>query len=90
MIDNAILINRPFHLECSIRDVTPGVPRKACWGAFSIVIIWNRGIVKESCQFYVRKSPKASFAMLCLLSLSMGADGSLPTQIPAVNAHGNS
>ena len=26
-------------MECSIRDITPGVLRKACWGEFSIVYI---------------------------------------------------
>ena len=35
-------------MECNIRDVTSGVPQKACWGEFSIVIYGNMAYVQTA------------------------------------------
>ena len=36
---------------CGIHDVTSGVPQKACWGEFSIVIYGNMAYVQMAAAF---------------------------------------
>ena len=53
--------NRPFPLTSKyvhgIRDVTSGVPRKACWGEFSIGIYGNTAYVQTAAVFVYRRIP---------------------------------
>ena len=44
-------------MECNIRDVTSGVPQKACWGEFSIVIYGNMAYVQTDAASHTGEIP---------------------------------
>ena len=58
-------------MECSIHDVTPGVPRKACWGEFSIVCM---GAWPKFGQLLLRVQGKYRAALTPILDQSSSID----------------
>ena len=56
-------------MECNIRDVTSGVPQKACWDEFSIVIYGNMACVQTAA---VSHTAKYQPALTLIQSSSIG------------------
>ena len=63
---------RPIYLSimnCSIHDVTPGVPRKACRSEFSIVIYGNIAYVKMAVTLFAGEIPSCLDSSVSLNSM---------------------